>query len=258
VHPAFRQVFQAIGLAYYHAFLGPRGRGRSAPVDTWDRQYRTGHWDNFETANEMPRYAVIASYIRGRGPGSSILDVGCGYGRLVDELHSGAVGRYVGIDLSAEAVRRAQSRASATVSFAVGDFGSCQLDETFDVVVFNDTLYYADHPTSTLDRFAAKLNPDGVLIVAMYRHRNTMVIWKAIEQRFAVLDRFEVKNGIGEVTDIRSIAPRLGVRTAAASTPGRGRPEGAAPIGASSAATTLYTDPSSPSNGATPRVPDTA
>jgi 2-polyprenyl-6-hydroxyphenyl methylase/3-demethylubiquinone-9 3-methyltransferase len=207
MHPLLRQFYQAVGLAYYHTFLGPRGRGRPAAASAWDSQYRTGHWDNFTTTAEMPRYAIIGAYIRSQPVAPSVLDVGCGYGQLVTHFEASSVRRYLGIDLSSAAIDRANLHARPNVSFAVGDFAGWRPDTTFDLIVFNDTLYYAKHPVDVLERFADMLEDGGSLIVAMYRHRNTMVIWKDIARRFASIDSVEVRNGKGELTDIRVLKP---------------------------------------------------
>ncbi len=201
------QLYQVVGLAYYHVFLGPRGQGRPTSVSTWNAQYRTGHWDNFETMDEMPRYAVIASYIRNYSAAPTVLDVGCGYGRLIAELHTSGVDHYFGIDVSAEAIARAHSRPLPNVSFGVGDFSRWQTDAKFHVIVFNDTLYYAKHPIAVLERYVNMLEDGGVIIVGMYRHRNTMVIWRDIAKRFTSIDRIEVRNAKGELTDIRVLMP---------------------------------------------------
>ena len=197
------RIFQAGGLAYYYLFVGPRGHGRPRSARSWDAQYRTGHWDNFESMDEMPRYAVIGSYIRNYGAALSVLDVGCGYGRLVKELHASSFARYVGIDLSSEAIARANSSDYPNASFSIADFTTWTTDAKFDIIVLNDTLYYAEHPVAVLDRYFAMLADGGSIIVGMFRHRNTMVIWKDIARRFAFAHSIEVRNGKGELTDIR-------------------------------------------------------
>jgi 2-polyprenyl-6-hydroxyphenyl methylase/3-demethylubiquinone-9 3-methyltransferase len=202
-----RQSYQVLGLAYYHLFLGPRGRGRPAGTNTWDAQYLTGHWDHFTTLDEMPRYAVIASYIRHRPVAPSVLDVGCGYGQLTKQVDASSVERYLGIDVSSAAIDRANLQSQENVSFEVGNFEEWHTDAKFDLIVFNDTLYYARHPIAVLDRYAAMLSDGGMLIVAMYRHRNTMVIWRNIAKRFGCIDRVEVRNGKGELTDVRVLQP---------------------------------------------------
>jgi SAM-dependent methyltransferase len=153
--------------------------------------------------DEMPRYAVIASYIRNCGIPLSVLDVGCGNGRLVAELSPFENGRYTGIDLSEDAIAQAAAYEDPGVQFRVADFRSWSPEETFGLIVFNDTLYYADHPIAVLERYFDMLTGDGVIVVAMFRHRNTMVIWRDIERRYAVIDRFTVISAGRELTDIR-------------------------------------------------------
>lgn len=207
MHPIVRQLYQVLGLAYYHVFLGPRGQGRPAGTSTWDSQYRTGHWDHFTTTDEMPRYAIIASHIRNHPAPPSVLDVGCGYGQLMKQVEPSSISRYLGIDLSSEAIERAKLHSHPNVSFATGNFEDWQADARFDLIVFNDTLYYARHPVAVLDRYADMLEDRGALIVAMYRHRNTMVIWRNIARRYAFIDCVEVRNGKGELTDVRVLKP---------------------------------------------------
>ncbi len=211
------QVYQSIGLAYYYLFAGPRGRGWRRSDASWNKQYTSGYWDFFDTIDEMPRYAIVAAYIRRfKGP-TSVLDVGCGYGQLVRELDSSFVGRYLGIDLSAGAIERARLRPHANAAFVVADVETWPGDEgRYDIIVFNEVLYYLDDPVETLRHYQAFLNPGGIIIVVMFRHRNTMVIWKNIARRFATVDPIEVRNAKRELTDIRIVVPRRRAATSRA------------------------------------------
>ena len=202
-----RQALRAVGLAYYQIFLGPRGYGRPVPADAWECQYRVGHWDIFESSDELPRYALIAAYVRNHPVPPAVLDVGCGYGRLLAELEGFPLREYVGIDLSAEAINKARARERDRerdkVAFEVADFTEWRPPSRFDIVVFNETLYYASRPVQVLSRYFDALEEHGLVIVSMFRHRNTMIIWKDIARRFLAVDAVEVKNGKGELTDIR-------------------------------------------------------
>jgi 2-polyprenyl-3-methyl-5-hydroxy-6-metoxy-1,4-benzoquinol methylase len=198
-----KKLYQNAGLAYYFLFLGPRGIGRPVSTATWDAQYRSGHWSNFDSTDEMPRYAIIAAYIRRHGNTPAVLDVGCGNGRLLQDLDRGSLGHFVGLDVSAEAIEQARIYDAPGIEFAVADFADWQTTDKFDFIVFNDALYYAKDPAAVLQRYAAMVTPDGVIINVMFRHRNTMVIWKKLERAFVTLDRIEVTDRKGELTDIR-------------------------------------------------------
>jgi trans-aconitate methyltransferase len=152
----------------------------------------------------MPRYAILASYVRHRAEPPSILDVGCGNGRLVADLPLDRVASYLGTDVSPEAIAQASGRyVDAKVAFEVADFAAWCSEAKYDVIIFNDALYYARQPLAVLEAYAAMLQPDGALIVVMFRHRNTMVIWKQLARCFETLDSIEVTDRKGELTDIR-------------------------------------------------------
>lgn len=199
------RVLRAAELAYYALFLGPRGRGRAAPVDVWDAQYRRGHWQFLASADELPRYAVIAGYIRALGRRPAVLDVGCGAGQLLAVLGVDGLSAYHGIDVSAEAIAQARDGSGAAVAFEQADFTRWRPPRTFDVVVFNEVLYYADHPVRAVARYADALAAEGVMVVSMFRHRNTRIIWRELGRCFAMCDAAEVKNRKGEVVDIKLI-----------------------------------------------------
>lgn len=200
------QAAGSVGLAYYALYLGPKGWGRPSRPETVDDQYRSGHWDRFETIEEMPRYAILAGLIRRLKPMSAVLDVGCGYGTLGAELDSRSMGSYVGIDHSSEAIKRAVSQELPNCHFEVADFTTWRPDGQYDFIVFNDTAYYAERPVDLVMRFAKMLTTDGLLLVAMFRHRNTPIIWNGLTKHLETLYSFEVKSSNGEVTDIRVLA----------------------------------------------------
>src|SRR5262249_47190801 len=87
-----------------------RVRGGRTTQATWDRQYARGEWEGLKSVEESERYRHVADLCRLGHVRPTILDVGCGEGVLLDWLlHvTGAMPRYVGIDLSAEAIRRAR------------------------------------------------------------------------------------------------------------------------------------------------------
>lgn len=201
------RLLRAVELAYYELFLGPRGRGRPVAVEIWDDQYRRGHWQILASVDELPRYAVIAGYIRCLGRRPAVLDVGCGNGQLLAVLGEDSLSDYHGIDISAEAVAQARGRACAIASFEQADFTRWRALRTFDVVVFNEVLYYADHPVRTVEGYIDALTADGVMIVSMFRHRNTKLIWREIGRHFTMFDAVEIKNRKGEVFDIRLLRP---------------------------------------------------
>ena len=90
------------------------------------------------------------------------LDLGCGNGRIADFLQrqSGAV--FLGVDISPEAIRRAELIPNPQLSFQVGNMNTLSLGERFDFIISVDTLYYAADLKETLRACLAHLRPGGV------------------------------------------------------------------------------------------------
>ncbi|MGB8858578.1 MAG: methyltransferase domain-containing protein, partial [Ilumatobacteraceae bacterium] len=126
-----------------------------ATMDTtsrWDATRRLRSWERSEL---------------GLGRGHRLLDVGCGLGEaalaLADDL--GDDGEIVGLDVSAEMVRVARSKAGAApcrVRFTVGD--ACSLtepDDSFDVVRSERTLQWLADPEAAVAEMARVVRPGG-------------------------------------------------------------------------------------------------
>lgn len=146
--------------------------GRSIPQETWDRQYREGAWEGLDSLDEFAHYMVIAGYIHHLFESPKILDVGSGQGHLVELLALFSFKSHLGIDLSAEAIRRAQLREQKHTSFHVADLNEWNPTRGFSVIIFCESLNYAMRPVSTLLRYAHALERNGAFIVSLYRHRN--------------------------------------------------------------------------------------
>lgn len=194
---------RAAQLAYFAVFDGPRGRGRAVPAASWEARWRQGYWDYLMSEEELPRYAVIAGYIRSMTPAPVVLDVGCGEGQLLRVVGDGVVAAYHGIDISGEAIRRAQALPIADATFEVADLTRWEAPARYDVVVINEVLYYISEPCAVVARYRASLCRGGVLIISMFRHANTRLIWRNLGREFPLQGAAEVKNRLGEVVEVK-------------------------------------------------------
>jgi SAM-dependent methyltransferase len=158
----------------------------------WARAYGSGQLDYFRELDDLGRYSLVAGYVRFFGS-SRILDVGCGPGLLRLFLDDRALTRYVGVDLSAEAIDRAQQHADARTEFRRGDVMVMDLPKV-ELVVLNEVLYFAPDPTAMLDRVAALLADDGILVTSMWRHPADRLLWRLIDDRFHPLDKVWIRN----------------------------------------------------------------
>lgn len=99
--------------------------------------------------------------------GQRVLDVGCGLGEAVLALAAdlGTDGEIVGVDISAEMLSVARSRASAApcrVRFTVGDAQSLvEPDDSFDAVRAERTLQWLTDPQGAVAEMARVVRPGG-------------------------------------------------------------------------------------------------
>lgn len=95
------------------------------------------------------------------GPGSGLLELGCGVGSLLSDLGAATAGERFGIDLAAEAVRAAARRSRPALCLvANADHRLPFLDASLDAVV----SIKAPRP---MDELARVLRPGGLLLLGL-------------------------------------------------------------------------------------------
>src|SRR5580658_3604281 len=109
-------------------------------------------------------------------PGTRVLEVGCGLGDLIADLHGSKV---CGIDFSAEAIRIARRRHPG-LDLQVADVERDPLPAgPFDVVILSDVLGHFDDVQHAMERIRTVLAPGGRIVVTYYNF-----VWEPI-LRFA-------------------------------------------------------------------------
>lgn len=105
-------------------------------------------------------------------PDSQVLEIGCGTGlnfRLITGHLDAARGRLVGLDFSADMLRRAERRVAAlgltNVELLRGDATHLRLGRTFDAVLFAYSLTMIPDWRAAVDGAVAHLRPGGRLVV---------------------------------------------------------------------------------------------
>ncbi|HZV04235.1 MAG TPA: class I SAM-dependent methyltransferase [Gemmataceae bacterium] len=154
--------------------------GRRADVDyrrwysTWDLQ--RDYWTIVgpATKEEYERLSLVKLQLLielGLTPDAKVLDVGCGTGLLAASLHDflSERGRYVGADISPEAIAFCRSRfARANFAFHLSEMTKLPaLTERFDFIVFYSVFTHTyPRETASLLREASRLLSEGGLIFA--------------------------------------------------------------------------------------------
>ncbi len=172
------------------------GHGIEIRKDVWEREYRQGDWTYLRGLEQLPRYHVLAGYIRYLRPGAAVLDVGCGDGLLQRTLAPDGYCRYLGLDLSEEAVAAARRSAEPHAAFHACDAATWEPTATFDFIVFNEALCYFHDPVAVLHRYEPALTAGGLFLVSLYwRLGNTRPLWKKILRAYPALHATHLKSG---------------------------------------------------------------
>ena len=105
-------------------------------------------------------------------PGLSVLDIGSGPGSTTLELgrRVGLTGQVIGVDINAEFVARAGTKALEAglpqVSFQQADFPPLPFDSgTFERVLCKNVLEYVDSAQQTVQDIARVTQPGGIIVL---------------------------------------------------------------------------------------------
>jgi trans-aconitate 2-methyltransferase len=128
--------------------------------DAWD----PAQYNRFAEERAQPFWDLL-DLVRPSKPGS-VVDLGCGDGRLTAELHRHVkAGETVGVDSSPSMLTVAAQHAGHGLSFREGDLDTWCEPDRYDLVFANASLQWsADHP-DLLERLTRSLRPGGQLAI---------------------------------------------------------------------------------------------
>ncbi|WP_414661904.1 class I SAM-dependent methyltransferase [Horticoccus sp. 23ND18S-11] len=128
---------------------------------------KPGHWEGLDNPGQSARYEAIRNHVKRHFAGSwpTLLDVGCGAAVL--SHYTQGVCDYIGIEPNEEAALAARgSSLGATIYNQSAE--AFESERRFEVIVFNEMLYYSSNPIELLQRYAQLLSPSGILIVSIF------------------------------------------------------------------------------------------
>ncbi|MBI4623750.1 MAG: class I SAM-dependent methyltransferase [Verrucomicrobia bacterium] len=166
-------------------------------AERWNHQYAIGRWEVLKAPAEYARFDACIALLRRHAAGGRLLEIGCGEALLQRRLAPGDYQRLVGVDISAVAIGRAQAFADHRVRYLVADMQKLELDETFDAVIFTESINYVPRRHQLLRNYARFLNEGGVFIVSIYRNKRSAGIWTEIHSVAAPIDRATTTNEVG-------------------------------------------------------------
>jgi len=99
----------------------------------------------------------------------------------------------VGVDLSSSAIAGLVERQSERRSFFAADGEYYVPTEQFDVIIFNEVLYFFRDPLGAVERYASSLRSGGILLVSICTaFKGGTAILERLKEVYAVLDETRV------------------------------------------------------------------
>lgn len=147
-----------------------------------NQQYQDGRWDYLEDLPELERYSVIVGYCHYFFPEGHYLDIGCGEGVLQQRLSVLPYSRYRGLDLSEVAIEKARRLEDKRTSFVAADAETYTDESSYDVIIFNECLYYFPDSMKIMKHYQQFLKPGGIFVVSMYQDEDASLHWKVLER----------------------------------------------------------------------------
>lgn len=126
--------------------------------------------------------AAVLARLSGIAPDACVLDVGCGTGRVTQELLALVPeGRVLAIDASHDMVDLARGRLSSRAEVWCQDVLELDLDEPVDAIVSTATLHWVSDHDRLWERLGRALRPGGVLEVQCGGEGSIAHVREAIE-----------------------------------------------------------------------------
>jgi 2-polyprenyl-3-methyl-5-hydroxy-6-metoxy-1,4-benzoquinol methylase len=162
-------------------------------MDYWDQFYSSDEYKFLESPAEIGRFGVIAELICQLPGRLKILDIGCGLGHLCGLIPENRIELYLGIDISQEAIAKAQRNYSRH-TFLSSNIEGFTSDTLQDVVVIScvlEELYNADYER-VIDKALALVSTGGLLIISIYNRPPANEIIAYLQERTHIQKHIEI------------------------------------------------------------------
>jgi 2-polyprenyl-3-methyl-5-hydroxy-6-metoxy-1,4-benzoquinol methylase len=169
-------------------------RGKQHAIsEYWDERFENVYCKVLENASEMGRHGVIAEIINRTVLKGNILDVGCGTG-ILSALVDLKRFQYLGIDISEVALRSAkEKRKKPNVTFQRASIESFDPQHQFDVIVFNEVLYYLDYK-NVVKQIAGWVNRSKLIIASIFDFDEGYKLRKWLQNNTNIISEIIIEN----------------------------------------------------------------
>jgi 2-polyprenyl-3-methyl-5-hydroxy-6-metoxy-1,4-benzoquinol methylase len=135
---------------------------------SWEQAYQSGVWTSLLSDGERAHYSVVADFIQRRAKPGSLLDVGSGEGVILKYLNLDLIAQYTAVDLTQTALDRISPRRPQD-KYICSSLEEFAPQDKWDVILFNEVLYYTHDPVAEMRRFENCLRPDGYFVISMHK-----------------------------------------------------------------------------------------
>ncbi|MBT2562529.1 class I SAM-dependent methyltransferase [Pedobacter sp. ISL-64] len=164
----------------------------------WDHQYSTGQWDVLKSPLEYQRFEAVRTVIYNlESKKPKVLEIGCGEGLLQQKLEKSSYGLFLGIDISTVAIEKASKLTSLNVTYAVEDMEAYNPPTDFDLIIFNESIYYSPTPIQLFERYAKFLRKGGMMVLSIYKTTANDILLNEINKSFQLMIQTDTTNERG-------------------------------------------------------------
>ncbi len=176
----------------------------------FDLQYARNQWDSMASLADLGRYSIIVGLVKYFCPGGRVLDLGCGEGILQEKFSPADYTHFTGVDFSRVAIDRASAKALPNTTYLVGDLNALDVPGVFDVIIYNESIYYMDDPEAAIKRLLPQLAPGGIIIISQVdKHgKEQTAMWDLLNPTLDLAARNKVTNAQGYSWTIHVYKPR--------------------------------------------------
>jgi 2-polyprenyl-3-methyl-5-hydroxy-6-metoxy-1,4-benzoquinol methylase len=136
--------------------------------------YRSGYAGTRQQQGQLVNAEVNFALLKACGlirPGARMLDIGCGYGFLLDRLRRGLGLEVTGVELSQSETEYARATLNLDVRGGIEAF----TEETFDCIGMWEVIEHIAEPVAFLQTVMKRLKPGGILSLTTDNFRSKIV-----------------------------------------------------------------------------------